>query len=68
MEKQGCVDTSYTDNDCNITRLDGSWRAFKKADCFRLQKDGFVRLEKDGLVRLEKDGLVRLEKNGLDTS
>jgi hypothetical protein len=42
MKKQGCVSTSYTDNDCNITRVDGRWRALTKADWVRLKKDGSV--------------------------
>jgi hypothetical protein len=49
MMKQGCVSTSYTDNDCNNTRVDGRWRALTKAGWFRLNKDGLLRLEKDGL-------------------
>ena len=51
MEKQGCVDTTYTDNDCNIN----SWMGvggplkrrigyvFKKTVWFVLKKtDGYV--------------------------
>jgi hypothetical protein len=65
MMKQGCVITSYTDNDCNYTRVDWRWRALTKADWFVLTKtDGFV-LTKTDWLRLEKDGLLRLEKDGL---
>jgi hypothetical protein len=72
MMKQGCESTSYTDNDCNYTRVDWRWRALTKADWFVLTKmDGFVltktvwlRLDKDGLLRLEKDGLGVFKKNG----
>jgi hypothetical protein len=42
MKKQGCVYTSYTDNNCNITRVDGRWWALTKADWLRLKKDGSV--------------------------
>ena len=73
MMKQGCVSTSYTDNDCNNTRVDRRRRALTKADWFVLTKtdwfvltktDGFV-LTKTGWLRLDKDGLLRLEKDGL---
>jgi hypothetical protein len=40
MKKQGCVYTSYTNNDCNITRW--RWWAFTQADWLRLKKDGSV--------------------------
>ncbi len=33
MEKQGCVKTTYTDNDFNNTRKDWRWWALKKANC-----------------------------------
>ncbi len=44
MVEQGCVSTSYTDNDNNYTRLDWRWRALIKADWFVLIKtvDGLV--------------------------
>ncbi len=43
MMKQGCVSTSYTDNNNNYTRVDWRWRALIKADWFVLTKtDGFV--------------------------
>jgi hypothetical protein len=38
MMKQGCVSTSYTDNDNNYTRVDWRWRALIKADWFVLTK------------------------------
>jgi hypothetical protein len=38
MKKQGCVTTTYTDNDCNNARKDWRWRALKKADCPFLEK------------------------------
>ncbi len=46
MEKQGCVNTTYTDNDCNNARKDGRWWAV----CCRLKKGGLVALKKADLA------------------
>ena len=57
MMKQGCVSTSYTDNDCNYTRTDWRWRALTKADWFVLTKtDGSVLTKTDGFVLTKTDG------------
>ena len=65
MKKQGCVTTTYTDNDCNNARKDWLWWALKKANCLvRFDKSGMFRFEKNGLVRFDKSVLFRFEKNG----
>jgi hypothetical protein len=65
MVKQGCVSTSYTDNDNNYTRLDWRWRALIKADWFVLIKTVDFVFKKTVWFRLKKDGLFVLKKTDL---
>ena len=65
MVKQGCVSTSYTDNDNNYTRLDWRWRALIKADWFVLIKTVDFVFKKTVWFRRKKDGLFVFKKTDL---
>ena len=61
MKMQGCVITTYTDNDDNNSRLDWRWRALKKAICSFLEKRIVSLLEKR-IVRFKKNGFFAFKK------
>ena len=65
MEKQGCVTTTYTDNDCNNAREDWRWWALKKANCSFLKKTVGFALIKADCVALIKADCIALKKADL---
>ncbi|MFN9938041.1 MAG: hypothetical protein ACK56I_01075, partial [bacterium] len=63
--KQGCVMTTYTDNECNNFTVGLALVGLYKGGLFVFKKNVWFRFNKSGLVRFYKSGLFRFQKNGL---